>query len=452
MTRTAATSQPGTVVELFAGVGGFRLGLEGLPADPHRRERWEVTWSNQWEPSTKSQPASDCYTHQFGADGHVCEDIAAYLDWAIEGDEDAIDDASKIAMPDDIDLLVGGFPCQDYSVAKPLSRADGIVGGKGILWWEINRILEWKRPRYVLLENVDRLLKSPSNQRGRDFAVMLACFALLGYSVQWRVINAAEYGFPQRRRRVFILAELTDPVELDEDRARAILTDTGTLARALPVESGDLPLRHRELATDPFDVSESFGRGARTSVWGSAGVMVANQVFTADVTPAYDGPRVTLGDVLLPDESIPESFFVPEGRVREWEYLKGAKREARTDKRTGHEYFYTEGGMAFPEPLDRPSRTILTGEGGTSPSRFKHVVRGDSGRLRRLVPVELERLQGFPDDWTEKAGEDRPTGDGRRAFFMGNALVVGLVKLIGDELAADVAGGVPTLGAVHAGV
>ncbi len=445
-------SQPGAVVELFAGVGGFRLGLEGLPSDPKRREKWEVTWSNQWEPSTKAQPASDCYIHRFGEAGHVCEDIAAYLDWAIEGDEDAIADESKVAMPQSIDLLVGGFPCQDYSVAKPLSKAEGIAGRKGVLWWEINRILEWRRPKYVLLENVDRLLKSPSNQRGRDFAVMLASFARLGYSVQWRVINAAYYGFPQRRRRVFILAELTDPIELDEARARSIITETGTLARALAVEGGELSLRHRELAEDPYDVSNTFGQGARTSVWGNAGVMVDHQVFTADVVPDYDDQRVTLGDIILPDERIPENFFVPENRVREWEYLKGAKREPRTDKVTGHQYYYSEGGMAFPDPLDRPSRTILTGEGGVSPSRFKHVIRGSSGRLRRLTPVELERLQGFPDDWTEKAGKDRPTSDGRRAFFMGNALVVGLVKLMGDQLSADVAAGRPTLGEVHVGV
>ena len=443
----SAARQPGVVAELFAGVGGFRLGLEGLPSDADRGQAWQVAWSNQWEPSTKAQLASDCYAHQFGQAGHVCEDVAAYLDWAIDGDESAIPDASKVPMPDQLDLLVGGFPCQDYSVAKPLSQAEGIAGQKGVLWWEINRILEWKRPRYVLLENVDRLLKSPSTQRGRDFAVMLACFARLGYAVQWRVVNAAEYGFPQRRRRAFILAELIEDLPtIDEASAHEVMTHTGTLARALPVEAGKHPLKHRELAADPYDVSETFGIGEKVSVWGNAGVMVGGQAFTTSVTPAYDGPFSTLGDVLEPDERIPEEFFVPEERVQAWEYLKGSKREPRVDRKTGHEYFYTEGGLAFPEPLDRPSRTILTGEGGVSPSRFKHVVRGSSGRLRRLVPVELERLQGFPDDWTEKAAGGGAINDGRRAFFMGNALVVGLVKLMGDELAADVAADRSTLG------
>jgi len=434
----AHTSSPGSVVELFAGVGGFRLGLEGLPSDPAHRERWEVCWSNQWEPSTKSQAASDCYVHRFGDDGHVCEDVAAYLDWAIDGDEVAVSDESKVPVPEQVDLLVGGFPCQDYSVAKPLSQATGIAGKKGVLWWEINRFLEWKLPRYVLLENVDRLLKSPSTQRGRDFAVMLSCFYRLGYSVQWRVVNAADYGFPQRRRRVFLLAERGDPVDLDEATADRIIAQRGTLARALPVTGAPSPLVRRELSSEPFDVSETFGLGDPRSVWENAGVMSGGVVFTGAVEADYDGPRQNLGDVLEPDERIPEQFFIPEARVDEWRYLKGAKREPRVDRRTGHKYFYSEGGLAFPEPLDRPSRTILTGEGGTSPSRFKHVIEGDSGRLRRLVPVELERLQGFPDDWTEKCGDDRPTGDGRRAFFMGNALVVGLVKLMGDELASDV--------------
>ena len=438
MSTPAPAPAPGAVVELFAGVGGFRLGLEGLPSDPAHRERWQVAWSNQWEPSTKSQAASDCYVHRFGDDGHVCEDIAAYLDWAIDGDEDAIPEESRVAVPDQVDLLVGGFPCQDYSVAKPLSQATGIAGRKGVLWWEINRFLEWKLPRYVLLENVDRLLKSPSIQRGRDFAVMLSCFHRLGYSVQWRVVNAADYGFPQRRRRVFVLAERDTSVEIDEEVAGEIIAKTGTLARALPVSSTPASLVRRELSSEPFDVSETFGVGDRRSVWDNAGVMSRGVVFSGPVDADYDGPRETLGDVLEPEERVPGEFFIPDARVDEWRYLKGAKREPRVDKRTGHEYFYTEGGLAFPEPLDRPSRTILTGEGGTSPSRFKHVVQGDSGRLRRLVPVELERLQGFPDNWTEKCGDDRPTGDGRRAFFMGNALVVGLVKLLGDELALDV--------------
>ena len=178
-------------VELFAGVGGFRLGLQ--------RAGWSVVWSNQWEPSTRSQHASDCYVAHFGAEGHTNEDISRVLDRV---------ERRGCGLPEH-DLLVGGFPCQDYSVARTLNQAAGLIGKKGVLWWEIYRLLRLRQPRFILLENVDRLLKSPATQRGRDFAVMLASLAGLGYTVEWRVVNAADYGFPQRRRRVFIVGEHT---------------------------------------------------------------------------------------------------------------------------------------------------------------------------------------------------------------------------------------------------
>jgi hypothetical protein len=191
----------GRVVELFAGVGGFRLGLErsfggfspegGFRWDVDPDRAWDVVWANQWEPSTRAQPAADNYVANLlderpdalasGEHRVVNEDIAKVLDaeLGIDGGEPL--DPGAYGFPEEFELLVGGFPCQDYSVAKPLSQADGIEGKKGVLWWEIHRILEARRPPHVLLENVDRLLKSPSTQRGRDFAVMLACFARLGY-------------------------------------------------------------------------------------------------------------------------------------------------------------------------------------------------------------------------------------------------------------------------------
>ena len=176
-----------SVLELFAGVGGFRVGLENTG-------KYKVVWSNQWEPSTKTQHASMVYENVFGQEGHSNEDIHLVP-------------TSKIP---DADVLVGGFPCQDYSVATTLKNSKGIEGKKGVLWWQINRILQEKetKPKYLILENVDRLLKSPSNQRGRDMAIILKCLEELGYAVEWRVINAAEYGFPQRRRRVFIIGYL----------------------------------------------------------------------------------------------------------------------------------------------------------------------------------------------------------------------------------------------------
>ncbi len=411
----------GRVVELFAGVGGFRLGLE--PAG------WEVVWANQWEPSTKRQHAFECYVSHFDQGVHVNEDIEKVLD--------EIDAGRREPIPDH-DLLVGGYPCQDYSVAKTLSQAAGIEGRKGVLWWSIYRILEDKRPPLVFLENVDRLLKSPASQRGRDFAIMLACLSDLGYMVEWRVVNAADYGFPQRRRRVFIVAHHLAGEGPPWTSPLRWLYEEGVLARALPVRPVDdgivVPLEGTDvpdlvLRGHPAQLTEGFGRGNRTTPFLNGGVLWERAVWTRPVAPVYDGPRKVLGDVLLPTEEVPERFFIPPEQLPAWEYLKGAKREPRR-ARNGHVYFYTEGAIPFPDPIDQPSRTILTGEGGATPSRFKHVVRTEDGRFRRLTPVELERLNGFPDGWT-----DTGMSDARRAFMMGNALVVGLVERVGRELA-----------------
>ena len=401
-----ASSLPLRAVELFAGVGGFRRGLE--PAG------WSVVWSNQWEPSTNTQHASDTYVRNFGGTGHSNADISKVLD-SVERRE--------WELPDH-DLVVGGFPCQDYSVARPLNEAAGLVGKKGVLWWQIYRLLRLKQPRYILLENVDRLLKSPASQRGRDFAVMLASLAGLGYTVEWRVVNSADYGFPQRRRRVFIVGEHT-AARLHSPMS-AIL-EGGVLANALPVEAVAAASAPIQLATALETVSADFGVGSKLSYFKNAGVMQDGKVWTAAVQPNYSGPRRTLGDILLEPGGIPESFFVQDLDVEKWRYLKGAKSEAKTN-RAGFEYKWTEGAIPFPDSLDEPSRTILTGEGGTGSSRFKHIII-QNGRLRRLTPIELERLNSFPDDWT--AGHS----DIRRAFLMGNALVVSVVEKIGEELA-----------------
>jgi DNA (cytosine-5)-methyltransferase 1 len=143
------------------------------------------------------------------------------------------------------------------------------------------------------------------------------------------------------------------------------------------------------------------------------------------------------------ESAVPPEYLIDPAKEPSWAYLKGAKREQRTSK-SGHTYEYAEGGIAYPDKVTEPSRTILTGEGGTSASRFKHVIRTRSGRLRRLVPVELERLQGFPDDWTTTRADGTAIQEGRRAFFMGNALVIGVVRRIGDELGSDRVSGRPT--------
>jgi len=437
MTQTAVPNL--RAIELFAGVGGFRLGLEGFSGEVGGKQAelpgsgWSVVWGNQWEPSTKAQHAYECYVSRFDPNNahpaqHSNEDISAVVERA----------KSNPTLIPDHELLVGGFPCQDYSVAKPLSQAAGIEGKKGVLWWQINDLLELKRPPFVLLENVDRLLKSPSTQRGRDFAIILSCLDRLGYFVEWRVVNAADYGFPQRRRRVFLFAQRMSADEqwLPSER----LVCDGVLARALPVrEQESFEADHSSLRTwfielerDPYEVTQKFGRGLKMSPFMNAGVMQGGEVWTTNLTP--DCPpweKQVLADIVRDTDSVPASFYVRGDQVERWAYLKGPKSELRTDKKTGFEYRYSEGGMSFPDPIDRPARTILTGEGGSSPSRFKHVIH-DGNRLRRLVPEELEAINGFPRGWTDTGMRDI-----RRAFCMGNALVVGVVQRIGCVIHDD---------------
>jgi DNA (cytosine-5)-methyltransferase 1 len=409
---------PFKVVELFAGVGGFRLGLEGKPGRKQKNVPFEVIWSNQWEPGTKAQHASDVYAKNWGEKGHSNEDIAT---------------VEKIPQHD---LLVGGFPCQDYSVARTLSHAAGIGGKKGVLWWQIHRIIEQKEgkaPSYLMLENVDRLLKSPVKQRGRDFAIMLASLRDLGYIVEWRVINAADYGMPQRRRRIFIMG-----YKKGTSIAKRILKTKpmdwilleGVMAKAFPVLVDAMPkLDEIEIKGNLSEITEHFNKTqhAEKSPFHNAGFMINGTVHTASVRADYEGPRVVLRDVLLDEKDIPEEYYVREEDMKRWTYFKGGKKDPRETKE-GFAYTYNEGPVAFPDPLDKPSRTIITGEGGPTPSRFKHVVKAKSGKLRRLTPVELERLNMFPDDHT--AG----VPDTRRAFFMGNALVVGVIERLGKQL------------------
>lgn len=412
------------MVELFAGVGGFRLGLEGYD-NPDRPEfhmdpagPFHTVWANQWEPDGRParQFAWECYERRFGHGSCDNEDITVALDRLETGD---------MVIPD-FDMLVGGFPCQDYSVARTLASAGGIEGRKGVLWWQIRRLLDMRRPRYVLLENVDRLLKSPAKQRGRDFAIILSCLDSLGYQAEWRVINAADYGMPQKRKRTYIYAELADDAWDAEERMKR----TGVITRAFPATM-DTDLKDIAISGDLMDISERFGIGTRMSVFANAGVLTCGHAMTAPMTASYNGPRVTLGDILEPDSAIPEQFIVNEDKIERWKYCKGAKRKKRIAK-DGHEYIYSERSMLFPDKTDRPSRTILTDEGGAAPSRTKHAVAMGDGRIRRLVPDELDQLQMFPRGWT-----DTGMGDGHRAFCMGNALVTGIPHAIGKIIASD---------------
>lgn len=387
-----------TICELFAGVGGFRIGLE--KAD----KEWNTVWANQWEPGKKAQHAFDCYVSHFGKkSSYVNKDIGTI---------------EKSKIPDH-NLLVGGFPCQDYSVAH--TGAKGMEGKKGVLWWQIRDILEAKQPPFVLLENVDRLLKSPTKQRGRDFGVILACFNELGYSVEWRVINAAEYGFAQRRRRIFIFAYRNN-TNYGKQRENSDLLDLihrdGFFAKQFKIEQGTYGKEYPFHYKDVVDVSDHFVLDFKNS-----GVMTNKRIYTEEVIPAIETP-VVLRDIA--QGNVSEKYYLGED-LEKWEYLKGPKDILRTAA-TGFEYHFREGGVAFPDSLDKPARTMLTSE--SSVNRSTHVIEDPiTSKLRILTPVEAERINGFPDDWTN-------TGmpESFRYFTMGNALVVGLIEKMGNEL------------------
>ena len=401
-------SPVGTVAELFAGVGGFRIGLAAAGL--------KTVFSNQWEPSTKVQHASDVYVARFGHEGHSNEDISL-----VE------------KFPKKVDLIVGGFPCQDYSVAKTLNSSKGLRGKKGVLWWEILRLVSQHKPQFIFLENVDRLLKSPSSQRGRDFAVMLNTLGEEGYEIEWRVVNSAEYGFPQRRIRVFIVARRKRTEKKDPKK---IILKTGILARALPVLSSDVEVTEIDLSDDADVISSKFNKGFDKSPFLTSGYFVNGTAYTMKTQAKEVPEKMVLGDVVQKDSEVADEFWVSSTRIKDWKYLKGAKSIEREHKGSGVKYTYAEGKMAFPDLLTNPSRTILTGEGGTTPSRFKHIIQTKNG-WRRLTPIELERLNGFPDDWTRYDLNGKEISDAKRAFFMGNALVIGLIEKVGRVIASE---------------
>lgn len=435
-----SNSQKLYAADLFAGVGGFRLALESIHGAP-----FDFTLSCQWEPSTRVQHASMVYQQHWSDGGtHLNEDIQSVL---------STESGRARVRETEIDVICAGFPCQDYSVARPLSQSAGLAGKKGALWWSIAQLLQQRAEarcpvKYLMLENVDRLISSPVGSRGRDFAVMLSTLRALGYAAEWRVLNSAEYGHAQRRKRIYIVAyhETTDIYRRLRAAAtepeRTPLTQTllyGTfpcvLANPLdavqPALSVLLEPLNEQLAYRPL----SSGR----SRFGNVGLMVEGAVYTCSAKAAviedyteftgYSRAQ-TLGDVVRKTWPVPSMFYIKPEEEARWLQAKAAKVTPRNVN--GFEYNYSEGAMSFPDALDRPSRTIITSEGGATPSRTKHAIRDAAGRLRRLTPEELESLNGFPRGFTELDG----VSDATRARLMGNALVVPMIRRIGESLFA----------------
>lgn len=402
-----------TVIELFAGVGGFRVGLNNITnIDENGKAiengEFEFVWANQWEPSTKVQHAFDCYNLRFNESNNSNVDISL---------------VDKKEIPDH-SLLCGGFPCQDYSVARSLSNEQGIEGKKGVLWWQIRDLLKAKKTPFVLLENVDRLIKAPSKQRGRDFGIMLRCLAELGYTVEWRIINAAEYGLPQRRRRIYIFAYKNNTnfaKKIKKYKAEDILQSKGIFAKQFPINDINVEVKSVNIMEykDLVDLSNEFKFPFENS-----GVMVNGIVYTVKTEPKYIEP-VILSQIVVNDAD--EHYFLNENEKKKFEYLRGHKILERVSKE-GHKYNYSEGAMSPYDDLSLPGRTMLTSEG--SINRSTHIIKDPrNNELRILTPVECERLNQFPDNWTNSGMPEK-----RRYFMMGNALVCGIVKKLSAEI------------------
>ena len=401
------------VIELFAGVGGFRVGLNNvkkIDKNGHAIENgnFNFVWANQWEPATKTQHAFDCYNLRFPEDFNSNQDISL---------------VNKKSIPDH-DLLCGGFPCQDYSVAHSLSKEKGIEGKKGVLWWQIRDILVAKKTPFVFLENVDRLIKSPAKQRGRDFGIMLKCFNELGYAVEWRVINAADYGFPQRRRRIYIFAYRKNTKfykENSKNKPSEILLNNGIFARAFKIKNIELEIKESNLneIEDLVDFSNNYKFSFENS-----GFMINGLVYTVKTEPKTIKP-VPLQKIVVKDAD--EHFYLNEQQKAKFDYLRGSKKIERVAP-NGSKYIYSEGAMSPIDDLSLPGRTMLTSE--SSINRSTHIIKDpQTNKIRILTPVECERLNQFPDNWTNSGMPEK-----RRYFMMGNALVCGIIKTLGFEI------------------
>lgn len=407
------------VIELFAGVGGFRVGLnkiKEIDAETGKAVEngdWSFVWANQYEPSKKVQHAFECYTTRFG------EESCSNID---------INKVEKELIPEHT-LLVGGFPCQDYSVARSLSNEKGIEGKKGVLFWDIRDILSLKQSPFVLLENVDRLLKSPANMRGRDFSVMLKTFDMLGYYVTWRVINAGEYNMPQKRRRVFIFAFKKDTKyakEFKKNNKEEILY-TNLFNKIFPIKKESYKIAETDLNKyeDILEISNKFSDGKFLI----SGAMIDGKVYHADIVSVEEdiySLRELLNNASQFKFNDKTNCIVDNGKLEKWKYLKGAKRIERVSK-DGHKYIYSEGGMYFPENVDEPARTMLTSEGTIN--RSSHIIYDEEiEKYRILTPVECEMIQMFPPNWTNTMPSKS------RYFMMGNALVTGIIERLEPEL------------------
>lgn len=248
-----------------------------------------------------------------------------------------------------------------------------------------------------------------------------------GYAVQWRVINAGEYGLPQKRRRIFIFAyhKTTNYYKsLTKTNLHDIIFNEGIFTKQFPIKNEELNYSTADLSKKSYDNLVEISNKFKAQFY-NAGIMLNGKVYSSkvekDCTDIYP-----LKNIILKDK-VDDKFFLNEETLEKFKYLNGTKRIPRI-KPNGESYMYTEGAMPCPDNLEAPARTMLTSEGGIS--RTTHIVEDYiTKKIQLLTPLECERINGFPDNWTNTGMTDK-----RRNFMMGNALVVGIIERLGNEI------------------
>jgi DNA (cytosine-5)-methyltransferase 1 len=351
--------------ELFAGIGGFGLGFE--------RAGMVAAW-------------------QVEIDETCCRVLERH--WPkVERLHDVRSVRGNELQP--VDLICGGFPCQDLSVA---GRREGLVGERSGLWFEFHRILAESRPRWVVVENVPGLL---SSNDGRDFAAVIHGLVELGYGVAWRVFDAQFFGVAQRRRRVFIVGSLGD------GRAAEVLFESESGGGHSP-ESGETGARVAASLTAGSHGAGSNGPGRRREDDENLVVGTVRQRGYPD--HVGDEDKLIVAATLQSQHSQlqVETNYITHSLTR------------RADS--------SEDGTGRGVPL--VARTLTAGYARTTDNAMSHTpnVVAERVGVRRLTAVECERLQGFPDGWTEGHA------DSARYRMLGNAVAVPCAEWLGRRI------------------
>ena len=400
------------VGSLFSGVGGFDLGLE--------RSGHEIVWQVEYD----KQARSILRKHW--------PDVKIYNDVQQVGGKDG--EAGRDVL-EEVDLICGGFPCQDLSVA---GHRRGLDGSKSGLWYEFHRILEECRPKYCLVENVPGLF---SSNKGRDMEVLVRGLEELGYQWQYRILDSQYFGVPQRRRRVFIVGYL------GEGCAPQVLLESESLPWHPATSREEGQGSARDAGCSDEDSGRTLYRGEGFSSYREddlAAPLRASQAKQAD-TDLVVARCTGYAKYKMEDEMKASSPL--RARHNEATDLVVAFQPGNLTRKAGanpsSEVFPTLGAATLGDQAphvathQRVAPTLNSSGAGTSRPGGQGAEPGfyiSSDAPRRLTPRECERLQGFPDDWTRLDDTGNEMADGPRYRMMGNAVTVNVAEFIGAQL------------------